>query len=137
MVVGADAVRGDDEENVLSGPGAVGSGGVDIADLAAGMVRPAGDLGGRGQGGSGHASILPPGAGARPTASRIRPAPIMGRRISRASCSHRMITPVRNMTRPQYCRRDTINSNTLLPDIYKEAEQRFLKNQLPPEERST
>ena len=67
MVVGADAVRGDDEQHVLSGPGAVGSGNVGIADLAAGVVHPAGDLGGRGQGGSGHASILPPGVGDIPS----------------------------------------------------------------------
>ena len=70
------------------------------------MVRPAGDLGGRGQGGGGHASILPPGAGDIPShCSRVGPAPRMGRHISRASCSHHMITPVRNKLHPQSCRR--------------------------------
>ena len=50
VVVGADAVRGDHEEHVLPAPWAVGSGGVDVPDLAAGAVLPPRDGGGQGVG---------------------------------------------------------------------------------------
>jgi len=50
VVVGADAVRGDHEEHVLPTPRAVGGGGVDVPDLAAGAVLPPGDGGRQGAG---------------------------------------------------------------------------------------
>jgi len=50
VVVGADAVRGDHEEHVLPTPRAIGGGGVDVPDLAAGAVLPPGDGGRQGAG---------------------------------------------------------------------------------------
>ena len=105
MVVGADAVRGDDEENVLSGPGRRERG---CRHRGPCRWNGASSRGSRGPGAGRRRSCvhLATGRGRHPVPlQQGRPAPRMGRHISRASCSHHMITPVRNKLHPQSCRR--------------------------------